>query len=129
MRSRWTSPFRFAQITPEQIEMRAPLGFFDAVTGEIIIAPTGFRSDGTTRLNRPRWLRRLLDRIIGHPLTSAYLRASVLHDAEIAARTAPWWVVHTRYYRALRAPTDAPRVSRWRAALMTAVVFALGPRW
>lgn len=129
MRSRWVTPFRYTETAPARITLTAPLGFVDGVTGETIVAPAGFTSDGTTRPARPRWLRWLADRIIGHPLTAAYLPASVLHDAEIAARTAPWWVVHTRYYRALRAPTEAPRVGRLRALAMTSIVLLAGPRW
>jgi hypothetical protein len=128
-RSRWESDLVVTELPDRRVQLLAPLVFWDAWTGEDVIAPTDFVSDGTTRPDRPRWLRWLVTRLIGHPLTRAYLAASVLHDAEIAAKTASWWRVHTRYYRALRAPMDGVRVGRWRAAAMTAVVVVLGPRW
>lgn len=128
--SRWVTPFSYVFDAARQVlRLTAPHGFYDAWTGETVIVPAGFESDGTTRPRHPRFARWIVERLIGHAFTPAYLRASVLHDGEIAAQTASWYRAHTRYFRALRAPTEAPRVQPWRAAVMTTVLLVAGPRW
>lgn len=131
--SEWRTALVWRQIDTEVAELGAPLTFFDSLTGDELTVPAGFRSDGTTRPRRPWVLRVIFWRLIGHPFTPALLSASFLHDHEISLKAHPWFVVHSRYFRALRArdaeDPDRPRVSAVRAAVMTAALLAAGPRW
>jgi hypothetical protein len=115
----WRTDLAVDEIDQGLVALLQPLVFEDRVTGDVVTVPVGFISDGASiPIGLPR-------RLAGHPLTSGYLAAAILHDYEIAERDATWWRVHTRFGRAL----EASGVSWWRARILTACVVTMGPRW
>lgn len=62
---------------------------------------------------------------IGAPLSGDFRRASVIHDWDCQQKTEPSWVVHARFYYAMR----ADGVGRFRAALMYLAVRWFGPQF
>jgi hypothetical protein len=62
---------------------------------------------------------------VGAPLSGDFRRASVIHDWGCRQQTEPSWVVHSRFYYAMRADD----VGRFRAFLMYLCVRWFGPQF
>jgi hypothetical protein len=116
---------------------------FRDMDGSIHTVPGGWRVNGASI---PRWIWWLL----GHPLTTAYVYASALHDKECETRFAPTsYEVHARFERAVLAellrewPPLSRTASRWKryrrrvrrmqchvtARVMGFFVHQFGPPW
>jgi Protein of unknown function (DUF1353) len=111
------SPLRVDFVDRGRIALDWPLTWRDA-EGAVTV-PAGFISDGAS-IPPIAWP------LVGHPYAGSLLRAALLHDYELASRTAPTSLaVHRRFYEALR----ASGVGRVRAALFFLAAWGWGPRW
>lgn len=101
----------------ETMQLTREFGYLDP-GGTLCTVPAGTVVNGAS-------IPRVFWRLIGAPLTGKYRDASVVHDYQCVSRREPSWLVHNRFYWAMRCGGVGP-VKAW---LMWAAVRAFGPRW
>lgn len=77
------------------IRVLEPLTYVDP-EGVRYTVPKGFLSDGAS-IPPTLWI------FVGSPLTGDYRRAAVVHDYGCTLKQEPSWLVHSRFYYAMRA--------------------------
>ncbi len=79
---------------------------------------------GGTRLNGAS-IPKMIWPVIGHPFETDYVYPAALHDAQCGERMETDWLVHDRFFRALK----AEKVAKWKANVMGYAVQQWGPTW
>jgi len=99
----------------DEVELLEDFGFFSLRTGKLYIAKVGFIFDGASI---PKWAWSL----IGHPLSSFYIRSALIHDLLYVAELESREICDLIF----RDMLEADRVKRWKINPMYAAVYVGG---
>ncbi len=99
------------------VRVLEPFAFMDS-SGHIWTAPVGAISDGLS-------IPRLFYSLVGEPLDSGFVRASIIHDYYSSTQTRDWRKTHRMLYEALL----ASGVNKTKASIFYTSILFFGPRW
>lgn len=101
----------------ERMRLREPFTYYTP-DGVLIALLPGYEWDGAS-------IPRFFWRLVGHPFTSSYRRASLVHDWLCESHALAWQDAHAILYYACR----LSGVGWWQARRIYAAVYWFGPTW